>query len=65
MPEKSKIFSQSISRNVKFPSAGQYVLVVDFMNLNNDGQNVNVEIAHSDSNRRQNGKVYLYKCNIT
>lgn len=57
----------SISRSVKLPAsgaAGPFVLVVDFMNLNNDGQTVNVEIVHADQ-RRQNGKVYLYKCNIT
>ena len=47
------------------PNVSNYALLLDFMNLRQDGVEVNVEITHLDSNRRQYGKVYLYKCNIT
>ncbi|CAF0881627.1 unnamed protein product, partial [Brachionus calyciflorus] len=53
-----------ITQTLNFPNSDNYVLLVDFMNLNDDGQDVQIEISHSD-NRRQGGTVYLYKCNLT
>jgi hypothetical protein len=50
---------------MKFPTSDKYVVLLDFFNMNDDGKEVSLEVVHSDGNRRQNGKVYLYKCNIT
>ena len=55
----------SLSKSVKFPNANSYVLLVDFLNTNADGIELNVEITHADSSKKQTGRVYLYKCNIT
>lgn len=50
--------------NIRLPSAS-YVLLLDFLNLNQDGQEVEVEVTNTETNQRQQGHVYLYKCNMT
>jgi laminin alpha 3/5 len=53
------------SKNVKFPNINQnYTLLIDFLNLNDDGKEISIEVTNSDS-KIQQGKVYLYKCNLT
>ena len=59
----------SLSKSLTFGASklGDYVLLVDFMNTNTDGKEIQVDItnADSDSNKKQSGKVFLYACNIT
>jgi predicted GIY-YIG superfamily endonuclease len=51
--------------NVKFPNVNHnYTLLIDFLNLNDDGKEISVEVIHSDS-KIQQGRVFLYKCNLT
>ena len=55
----------SLNLNMMFPSESKFVALVDFMNLNDDGQEMDVEVVHDGSNKVQKGHVYLYKCNYT
>jgi hypothetical protein len=62
---KSKLFVfKSISLNygtLRFD--GPSVLLVDFMNLQDDGQEVRIKI--NTNNKVINGRMYLHKCNMT
>lgn len=58
-------YDHTIVKNLIFPSPDNYVLLIDFLNLNDDGQEIQVEVNHMESNRRQIGNVYAYKCNLT
>jgi laminin alpha 3/5 len=48
-------------------SGPEYVLLVDFVNTNLNGKELQVDItnADSDSNKKQSGRVFLYNCNLT
>ena len=48
-------------------STHEYVLLIDFLNTNLNGKELQVDItnADSESNRKQSGKVFLYNCNLT
>lgn len=54
----------SFSKDVKLAANQNYTLLIDFLNLKEDGKEIYVDITYSD-NRVQSGKVYLYKCNLT
>jgi hypothetical protein len=45
----------------------EYVMLVDFMNTNANGKELQVDVtnADSDSNKKQLGRVFLYNCNLT
>ena len=57
--------SNWFTTNVKFPNVNHnYTLLIDFLNLNDDGKEISVDVIHSDS-KIQQGRVFLYKCNLT
>jgi len=45
----------------------EYVMLIDFMNTNANGKELQVDVtnADSDSNKKQLGRVFLYNCNLT
>ena len=52
------------SQYLNLPDEREYVLLVDFLNLNGAGELLHVEID-DDQTSVENGHVYLYKCNLT
>lgn len=53
-----------VNQYFHLPDDREYVLLVDFMNLHEDGELLHLEID-DDQTSVANGNVYLYKCNLT